>query len=91
MEMIMIGLLGAIMGILITTPIVYSLHVHPIQLTGEMAESIAEYGMEPIMPAAWEAGYFFNQAGIVLIIVCIAVAIPILSVTRLKVNKALRA
>jgi len=43
------------------------------------------------MPTAWEAGYFFSQAGVVLIIVSIAIFFPILGVTRLKVNKALRA
>ena len=91
MEMIMIGLMGAIAGIIITVPIVYSLYVHPITLTGEMAESIMAYGMEPIMPTAWQADYFFSQAGIVMIIVCVAVFFPILSVTKLKVSKALRA
>lgn len=90
-EMIMIGLMGAILGIIISVPIVYNLYVNPIKISGEAAETIAEFGMEPIMPAAWEAGYFFNQAGIVLIIVCIAVFFPILSVTKLKVSKALRA
>ena len=90
-EMVFIGFLGALSGIVIAIPIVYSLFKHPITLTGEMAESIVEYGMEPIMPAAWEAGYFFSQAGIVLIIVCVAVFFPIMAVTRLKVSKALRA
>ncbi len=90
-EMVMIGLMGAIIGIIITVPIVYNLYVNPIKISGEAAKTIVEYGMAPIMPAAWEAGYFFNQAGIVLIIVCIAVFFPILSVTKLKVSKALRA
>jgi ABC-type lipoprotein release transport system permease subunit len=90
-EMIFIGFLGALSGVIIAVPIVYNLFKNPITLTGEMAESIVEYGMEPIMPAAWEAGYFFSQAGIVLIIVCIAVFFPILAVTKLKVSKALRA
>ena len=90
-EMIMIGLMGAILGIIITVPIVYNLYVNPIKISGEAAETIAEFGMEPIMPAAWEAGYFINQTGIVLIIVCIAVFFPILAVTKLKVSKALRA
>ncbi len=90
-EMIMIGLLGAILGVIITVPIVYNLYVNPITLHGEMAETIIAYGMEPIMPTAWEAGYFFSQAGIVLLIVCLAVFFPILSVSKLKVSKALRA
>ena len=91
MEMFIIGFLGAITGVLLTVPIVYYLHVNPITLTGELAETILAYGMEPIMPTAWEPGFFFSQAGIVLIIVSVAVFFPILSVTRLRVSKALRA
>lgn len=91
LEMIMIGLLGAILGIVLSMPIVYELYVHPITLTGETAETIMSFGMEPIMPTAWEAGYFFNQAAVVMIIVGLAVFFPILSVTRLKVSNALRA
>jgi ABC-type lipoprotein release transport system permease subunit len=90
-EMVFIGLLGTISGIILAIPIVYSLFKNPIRLTGEMAETIIEYGMEPIMPTAWEADYFFSQAGIVLIIVCVAVFFPIMAVTKLKVSKALRA
>jgi len=89
-EMILIGMIAVVAGVLITLPIVYSLYVNPITLTGETAQTMLDFGIEPIMPTAWEAGYFFNQAGIVLIIVCIAVFFPILSVTRLKVSKALR-
>lgn len=91
LEMIIIGLIGALGGIILSLPIIYELYIHPITLTGDTAETIISYGMEPIMPTAWEAGYFFNQAGVVMIIVALAVFFPILSVTRLKVSKALRA
>lgn len=91
LEMIMVGMLGTLAGIILSLPIVYELYIHPITLSGETAETIMSFGMEPIMPTAWEAGYFFNQAGAVMIIVALAVFFPILSVTRLKVSKALRA
>lgn len=91
LEMFIVGLLGALGGILLSLPIVYGLYIHPITLTGEMAETIIAYGMEPIMPTAWQAGYFFSQAGVVILIVSVAVFFPILGVTKLKVNKALRA
>ncbi|MBT3242745.1 MAG: ABC transporter permease [Bacteroidetes bacterium] len=90
-EMLLIGILGTLAGIVLSIPVVYEMYIHPITLSGEVAESIMSFGMEPIMPTAWEAGYFFSQAGVVLIIVSIAIFFPILGVTRLKVNKALRA
>mgnify|MGYP003971468179 FL=1 len=89
--MLLIGILGTLAGIVLSIPVVYEMYIHPITLSGEVAESIMSFGMEPIMPTAWEAGYFFSQAGVVLIIVSIAIFFPILGVTRLKVNKALRA
>jgi len=91
MEMIFLGLLGALGGIVLSMPIVYYMYIHPMELTGETAETITSFGMEALMPTAWQADYFFGQTGVVLIIVCLAVFFPILSVTRLKVNKALRA
>lgn len=91
MEMLMIGLVGALSGIVLSLPIVYGLHIHPIRLSGEMAETIMAYGMEPIMPAAWQAGFFFSQTGVVMLIVALAVFFPLLWVTRLRVSKALRA
>lgn len=91
LEMIFMGLIGIFGGIILSIPIVYWLHTHPITLTGDMAETILSYGMEPIMPTAWESGLFVNQAVVVLILVALAVFFPILGVTRLKVNNALRA
>jgi len=90
MEMIFIGALGVLSGVIFSVPVVYFLHIHPITLTGEGAKMIISYGMEPLMPGAWEAGYFFSQAGIVLCIVIVAVFFPIFWVTRLKSNEALR-
>jgi len=56
-EMIIIGFIGTITGIILTVPIVYYLYVKPITLTGEMAETINAYGMEPIMPTAWSTAH----------------------------------
>ncbi len=91
LEMFFVGLLGIFSGILLSIPVIYYGHVNPIVLTGEMAETIMNYGMEPIMPTAWETSFFFSQTAVVLILVFVAVFFPIWGVTKLKVNKALRA
>jgi ABC-type lipoprotein release transport system permease subunit len=90
MEMLIMGLLGILGGILLSIPVVWLGYVHPITLTGQMAESLIIYGMEPIMPMAWEAGYFINQTLVALLIVIAAVIFPVLNVTRLRVTRALR-
>jgi putative ABC transport system permease protein len=90
LEMLIMGFIGILGGILLSIPVVWFGYVYPIKLTGQMAESIIQYGMEPIMPMAWEAGYFINQALIGLLIVSAAVIFPVWNVTRLRVTKALK-
>lgn len=90
LEMLIMGLIGIASGILLSIPVVWLGYIHPITLTGQMAESIITYGMEPIMPMAWEAGYFINQTLVALLIVVAAVIFPVWNVTRLHVTKALR-
>jgi putative ABC transport system permease protein len=90
LEMLIMGFIGIFGGILLSIPVVWFGYVYPIKLTGQMAESIIQYGMEPIMPMAWETGYFINQALIGLIIVSAAVIFPVWNVTRLRVTKALK-
>jgi len=90
LEMLIMGFIGIFGGILLSIPVVWFGYVYPIKLKGQMAESIIQYGMEPIMPMAWESGYFINQALIGLLIVSAAVIFPVWNVTRLRVTKALK-
>lgn len=90
LEMMFIGLLGLLAGIAGSLPLVYYYHINPIRLTGELAQSIESYGLEPIMPLAWQADYYGNQTIIVAVIVIIAVLYPIYSITRIQAVKAIR-
>lgn len=90
LEMLIMGFIGILGGILLSIPVVWLGYVYPITLTGQMAESLIQYGMEPIMPMAWEAGYFINQTLVGLCIIVAAVILPVWNVTRLRVTKALR-
>ncbi|MCX6225439.1 MAG: ABC transporter permease [Bacteroidia bacterium] len=90
LEMLIMGLIGIAGGILLSIPVAWWGHVHPITLTGQMAQSLISYGMEPIMPMAWEAGYFINQTLVALVIIFAAVILPVWNVTRLRVTKALK-
>ena len=90
LEMIFIGLLGLLAGIVGSLPLIYYFHVNPIRLTGELAHSIESYGLEPVMPLAWQVDYYGNQTIIVAVIVFIAVLYPIYSITRIQAVKAIR-
>lgn len=90
-EMIMLVIIGIISGIAGSIPLIYYLTANPLVFTGEIAEIWESYGIEPIMPAAIEPGYFIGQSLVVLLIFILAVFYPIYTVIRLKEIKAIRA
>ena len=89
-EMFFISLIGLFLGMLVSAPIVALGNIYPIQLKGEMAEMMANYGMEPVMPMAWFDMYYLNQVFIVTIIVAIVMIYPVFVIRKLNVIDALR-
>lgn len=90
-EMLLMGLTGIVAGVAGSIPFIYFMHLHPLRFGGDTAVMMASYGYEAIMPFAWEPGFFFGQAGIVLLIFIIAILYPLYSTSKIKVIKALRA
>ncbi len=90
LEMLFIGFLGLLAGIAGSMPLIYYYHINPIRLSGELAKSMESFGLEPVMPLAWQIDYYGNQTLIVAVIVIIAVIYPIYSITRIKPVKAMR-
>jgi ABC-type lipoprotein release transport system permease subunit len=90
LEMLMMGVMGILSGILGSLPVIWSLVQHPIRFTGEYAKLFEAYGWEPIMPARFDISYFVGQSSIVLVIFILAIIYPLNSVLRLNEIKALR-
>jgi len=90
-EMIYIGLLGILLG-MVTGLAGISIGVHnPIVFKGEMALMFEEYGMEPMLVFAPAGSYFLWQSFIVGLMVLISLIHPIRRILQLKVVNALRA
>ncbi len=89
-ETLFLGLLGIISGVMAALPLIYYFHIHPIPLTGNMAESTAKMGFEPIMPTAWEASYFIAQSLVVLTIILMVMLLPVMRIRRLNIINAIR-
>jgi ABC-type lipoprotein release transport system permease subunit len=89
-EMFLISLIGVIVGMMLSVPVVAWFHFHPIELSGVYAETMAAYGMEPVIPVLWQADYILNQGLIVFFITFIAIAYPVYKIGKLNVIKALR-
>ncbi|MFW6277592.1 MAG: ABC transporter permease, partial [Prolixibacteraceae bacterium] len=90
-ELIFIGILGTVFGMLVSIPGLIIGHNNPIRLSGELAESMENFGMEPVMPFALIDAYFFNQALVVLAIILVVMLYPVYSITKIKEIDALRA
>lgn len=89
-EMVVLGIIGALIGLLLTIPIIAYFYTNPIPLTGDMAEVMLEYGIEPYMHFSIQPRLFINQAIIVFIISLIVSFFVIISIVRMNLTNALR-
>ncbi len=93
LEVIFLGFIGAIAGILLSMPLVYYLKINPINLT-DMAEGSNElyekFGFEPIFPAAFDLNIFFTQALIVFALTSVMALYPFFKIRSIEPVKAMR-
>lgn len=90
-EMFFMGMISFILGLIVTSPIIYYGFYHPFVLHGEAAKGMADYNIEPVMGFAWYGSYITEQIVIVVIIVVAVLIYALLKIRRLKVIEALRA
>ena len=93
LEIVLLGLLGALVGTLISFPLVYYLAINPIDLSvmGEEAvQTYEKFGMEAVLPTAVDAGIFMKQAIIVFFITTILAFYPWLKIRSLQPIRAMR-
>lgn len=89
-EVILLGVLGALSGILLSMPIVYYFKVNPIRFGGEMASSLEKFGFEPIFPATFDMQIFLTQALYVFILTAVLALYPIFKIRKLQPVRAMR-
>lgn len=93
MEIVLLGLLGALLGTLISFPLVYYFAVNPIDLSvmGEEAvQTYEKFGMEPVLPALVDPSIFLVQGILVFFITTILALYPWLKIRRLQPIAAMR-
>ena len=89
-ELTFICLMGLFFGFLGSVPIVAYFHFYPIHMSAAMAKSYAAFGIEAILPTAWQLDYMLQQVYIVFIIVLVVLIYPLYSVYKLDLTKAMR-
>ena len=89
-ESILIGIVGAVCGIVLSIPIVYYLHTNPIQLTGDMAAAYDKFGIEPVLKTTFESWIFLRQAWVIFWISCFLTIYPLFFIWKLEPVAAMR-
>lgn len=84
-EMVLMTLLGVIAGALAAFPVVYYFHHNPIQLSGDLANVMIDYGFEPVMPFSISAINFLSQVYVVSVISLLVSIYPVYKVYSMKV------
>jgi ABC-type lipoprotein release transport system permease subunit len=89
-EMMWVSFIGIFAGLAFSIPITAYYHYYPVKMTGEMADALLSFGLEPVMPFAFTLNMFVTQAIIVFTMVLIVSLYPMLSIRRMKTIDALR-
>ncbi|HBF88028.1 MAG TPA: hypothetical protein DDX39_05230 [Bacteroidales bacterium] len=89
-ELLILAFIGILAGILLSLPIIRFYVVNPIELTGEMADMMESYGMEAVMPFAWQVDYFVKQSISVTFVILLAIIYPLIKILGINTMKALR-
>lgn len=91
LEMLLMGLMGVVSGVLLSLPFLYIGNRYPIRFTGDMARIMEDLGFEPIMPLEWIDNYILWQGLIVALMVILSCLYPLRKIFKLKEIEALRA
>lgn len=91
MEMILMGLLGIVSGVIAALPIIFYGYHHPIRFHGEMAKMYEDYGMEAVMPFLPPDMYVLWQSLVVTIIVIFSLIYPLRKISKMQVVNSLKA
>jgi ABC-type lipoprotein release transport system permease subunit len=85
-ELLVMSLIGTVIALAVTLPVTHWFAAHPIKISGEMGDTFAQFGMEPVLPMSVDPAIFTNQMMTILVITLIAVIYPVYKILKLKIN-----
>jgi ABC-type lipoprotein release transport system permease subunit len=88
-ETVLLGLVGALTGEIISMGIVAYYYTSPIRIGGEMKDIYEQFGIEPVLAFSGDMGIFLNQFYVVLALLFIAVLYSIVKISGFKIIDAL--
>lgn len=90
LEVLIMSLMGAAIGILLSIPVAWYFNVNPIDLSGAMATAVEQYNMTPELKFSTSPDIFTAQAVIVFLITLLFSIIPILRAAKLNPIEAMK-
>ena len=89
-ETIFVGLLGVMLGFIISLPVILIMVRHPFPLPGELAEAYEIFGIEPYMYFSMIPRVFVNQVITIFVITLFIALYPVLQIFNMNALKAFR-
>ena len=89
-ESILTVLVGCVLGLIASIPVVFYFNQRPIQISGTMASAYARFGFEAIFPTSVHYSNFTSQGVIVLIIGLLLCLYPVYIVYKMNPVEAMR-
>ncbi len=90
LELMMMASLGIIAAVVVTIPVILYFYFHPITLTGNLADTMLQYGMEGILPMDTSPVIWISQTLIILLITCVMAIYPVRKIIKLDISKAIK-
>jgi len=88
-ETVALVVVGVVLGLIVSLPIMYWFHLHPIPVTGDLVTVFEEFNIPPYIPFALDPGIFLAQGLVVLVMALVVASFPILSIRRLHIVRAI--
>ncbi len=89
-ESLFICLIGIIIGVTLSLPILGYFYFNPIEITGDAATMMLEAGFEPILPVSLDIGLFVDQSIAVSFILALCLLYPSWRIWRMELVSALK-
>ena len=89
-ETVILSLMGVIVGVILSYPIMLWKHYHPFVFPGTQAEMMENYGFSPEIPFYIHADLPLTHALLIFVIALVVALYPIVVIKKLKPLKAMR-
>lgn len=90
LETLFMSVIGVAAGYFLSTFLLLYFCANPIELGGDAAEIIADYGFDPVIPAAIESDIYVFQGAFVFILSVLISFYPVIKILSLKTMEATR-